>query len=46
VEPKLETFEQAFVKLNAEVTEAFNGGAVKACAGFFISLSPSLYAPR
>ena len=30
-----ETFEQAFVKLNAEVTEAFNRGAVTTCAGFY-----------
>ena len=35
MEPELETFEQAFVKLNAEVTEAFNRGAVKTCAGFY-----------
>lgn len=35
MEPKPETFEQAFVKLNAEVTEAFNRGAITTCAGFY-----------
>jgi ketosteroid isomerase-like protein len=35
MEPKLETFEQAFVKLNADATDAFNRGAVKTCAGFY-----------
>lgn len=29
------TFEQAVVGLNAAVTEAFNRGDVKACAGFY-----------
>ena len=35
MEPKPETFEQAFPKLNALVTEAFNRGDVKTCAGFY-----------
>ena len=35
MEPKPETFEQAFPKLNALVTDAFNRGDVKTCAGFY-----------
>ncbi len=35
LEPKPETFEQAFVKLNAEVTDAFNHGDIKTCAAFY-----------
>jgi ketosteroid isomerase-like protein len=35
MEPKPENFEQAFVKLNAEVTEAFNRHDVRTCAGFY-----------
>jgi len=35
MEPKPETFEQAFPRLNAAVTEAFNRGDVKTCAGFY-----------
>ncbi len=35
MEPQPETFEQAFVRLNAEVTDAFNRGDIKACAEFY-----------
>jgi ketosteroid isomerase-like protein len=35
MESKPETFEQAFPKLNAVVTEAFNRGDVTTCAGFY-----------
>ena len=35
IEPKSESFEQAFLKLNADVTDAFNRADVKTCAEFY-----------
>jgi uncharacterized protein (TIGR02246 family) len=35
MQTKPKTFEQAFLQLNAVVTEAFNRGDIKTCAGFY-----------
>jgi ketosteroid isomerase-like protein len=46
MKPKPETFEQAFVKLNAEVTEAFNSGDVRRCARFYSADATLLLSDR
>ncbi|MFQ6021092.1 MAG: YybH family protein [Acidiferrobacterales bacterium] len=41
-----ETFEQAMTTLNADITEAFNRGDVKACAGFYMADATMLLPDR